>query len=129
MQKGFPRINHNCVVILFGPDGAGKSTQVEFMMQYFTANGVRVRKAWIMSLHSLAFIVSYVLAQLLGLRSPEEFRAKYAYSKAFRSVWYFIELVSVLPLILIRVHIPMLLGYVVIAERFVVDSIVAAREQ
>jgi len=41
-----------------------------------------------------------------------------------RLFWAVIELVSVVPVILFRVYMPLFLGYTVIAERYVVDTIV-----
>jgi len=42
-----------------------------------------------------------------------------------RALWAWIEFLSVLPLVLVRVYLPLMLGYVVIAERYVFDSVVA----
>jgi hypothetical protein len=39
-------------------------------------------------------------------------------------MWSLLELVSVMPVILYRIYIPMLLGYTVVAERYIVDTIV-----
>ena len=45
--------------------------------------------------------------------------------KHFRYLWYLVEFLSVKPLIILKVRIPILFGYTVIAERFIVDTIVS----
>src|SRR5437016_9013622 len=118
------------LVSFFGPDGAGKSTQVRILVNRLGPAGLRVKKVWIRSPHTLAFIVSRLLFRLglyrvavnpfgLGAKQPLVYPQSLS-----KGIWAFIETISVLPLILLRVYLPLWMGYRLVAERYVVDTIV-----
>ena len=116
-------------VIFFGADGTGKTTQVTLLLKEFRRRGLKARKAWIRARHSLSYIISQLLIKL-GYRStlttqnnhktkildPRTLPAKW--------LWSLLEFVSVLPWIITRLYIPLLQGYYVVAERYVIDTIV-----
>ncbi len=110
---------------MFGPDGAGKTTQASLLTSYLIQSGFKVKRVWIRSLHTLAFVLSYIFGKLLHLKDPTAFRLKYKEHKWFRKIWLPIEFISVLPLVIIKVTLPYKLGYTIVAERFVIDWIVA----
>lgn len=112
-------------IIFFGPDGSGKTTQADMLVKELKRNGLKTRKLWLRSLHTLAFIISKLAMHLLKLDDVYEFRAKYSHKKSFRRVWYAIEFISILPLVLLRFRIPLLRGYTIVAERYVIDWIVS----
>jgi len=112
-------------IIFFGPDGSGKTTQAEMLVNLLNRNGVKTRKLWLRSLHTLAFVISTIAMHLLHLNSVFEFRQKYSHKKSFRRVWYAIEFLSILPLIVLRFRLPLLRGYSIVAERYVIDWIVS----
>jgi len=118
------------LLVFFGPDGSGKTTQAKLLASHFQQQGFKVRLVWIRAHHSLASILSKILA------SFGYYRIVFSKGKTYKSFdvkllprlkrfWGFIEFVSVLPWILIKVKLPLLLGYVVIADRYVVDTIVS----
>jgi thymidylate kinase len=165
-----PRFIH-----FFGPDGAGKSTQVNLLLKMLKSKGIRAKISWIRSPHTLAFFASMLLIRIgfyrVSLTSlgkiqdlPLAYRPKLKKNKllgrpvswggdvnvnpwrdvfidnkgnvivcekipaidrsrVLRSFWGLIELVSVLPLILYRVYLQLLRGYVIIAERYVIDTV------
>jgi thymidylate kinase len=123
--KGNKRFN-SPVVVFFGVDGVGKTTQANLLVAYYKEKTNRVQKCWIRARHSVAFFVSKILLTL-------------GYSKTilngdnvvldsrhlpFKTFWGFLEFFSVVPLILTRMVIPSFLGSVVISERYVIDTIV-----
>jgi len=118
------------LISFFGPDGAGKSTHVELLLTHFQSNRTKVRKVWIRSPHTLAYLLSCLLVKIGFYRTtvnPFGMQVKVPAvhtNRWFRFLWSMIELVSVLPLILFRVYIPLFLGYTLIAERYVVDTAV-----
>jgi thymidylate kinase len=112
-------------IIFFGPDGSGKTTQADLLVLELRNHGVKVRKLWLRSLHTFAFLISKIAMHVLGLQSIYEFRARYSRAKPFRGIWYAIEFASILPLILFRFRLPLMKGYTIVAERYVIDWIVS----
>lgn len=116
--------------MFFGPDGAGKSTQVRLLIGYLKSHKFRTHVAWMRGRHSLAFILANFFTKLgyyRAVKSPSG-----AVYRVFdpnlmpklRRLWGFIEFASVLPWIIQRVYLPRALGYTVVAERYVVDTVV-----
>ena len=159
-----PRFVH-----FFGPDGAGKSTQVDLLVSKLKSNGTNVKKCWIRSPHTLAFLLSMFFLRIGFYRvsstsigrcdmfpatnyepkhgnvPPWDIRVNpwrgtilnregnvvvleriplVNRSVLLRWFWAAIELVSVLPLIIYRVYFQLFLGYILVAERYVIDTIV-----
>lgn len=112
-------------IIFFGPDGSGKTTQADMLIQELRRNDIRTKKLWLRSLHTLAFIISKIAMHALGLKTVYEFREKYSHHRAFRTIWYAIEFVSILPLVMFRLRLPLIRGYTIVAERYVIDWIVS----
>jgi thymidylate kinase len=112
-------------IIFFGPDGSGKTTQAELLLQRLRNDGIKTRKLWLRSLHTLAFIISRVAMSVFNYHSVYDFRKKYSPKKSFQPFWYAIEFVSILPLVLFRFDVPMLRGNTIIAERYVIDWIIS----
>jgi thymidylate kinase len=112
-------------IIFFGPDGSGKTTQANMLISELDRKGIKNRKLWLRSLHTLAFLISKVGMYIMKLDDIYQLRTKYSDHAAFRIIWYSIEFVSILPLILAKFYLPLLQGYVIVAERFVIDWIVS----
>jgi thymidylate kinase len=112
-------------IIFFGPDGSGKTTQANMLISELNRKGIRNKKLWLRSLHTLAFLISKVGMYIMKLDDIYQLRTKYSDHAAFRIIWYFIEFVSILPLILTKFYLPLLEGYVIVAERFVIDWVVS----
>lgn len=116
-------------VIFFGTDGTGKTTQANLLVSKLNARGLKAKKAWIRGRHSLAFFISrfmFSLGDTHYFPHPSAVGGKILDTRNIRGkwIWAMIEFVSVIPLIIKRVYIPLMFGYVVVAERYVVDTIV-----
>lgn len=122
-------ISRTRVVIFFGSDGTGKTTQAKLLTKRFNEEGYKVSRAWIRGRHSLAFLISQLLLKL-GYKgyfiAPYAPGGKILDSRTLpgKRIWSLIEFVSVVPLIIRRVYLPLMLGRSVIAERYVIDTIV-----
>jgi thymidylate kinase len=112
-------------IIFFGPDGSGKTTQANMLISELDRKGIRNKKLWLRSLHTLAFLISKASMYIMKLDDIYQLRTKYSDHAAFRIIWYSIEFVSILPLILAKFYLPLLQGYVIVAERFVIDWVVS----
>jgi thymidylate kinase len=118
------------LIVFFGPDGSGKTTQAKLLASHFRKRGFRVRLVWIRAHHSLASILSKILVRFGYYREISTQGRSYRLFDVnllpgLRNFWGFVEFVSVLPWILIKVKLPMLFGYIVIADRYLIDTIVS----
>jgi hypothetical protein len=137
------------MIAFFGPDGAGKSTQAELLASSFEAKGFKVKRAWIRSTHTFAYIlwmlfyrlnlcddksgflkkmrtgfaVSYLNEDSYGAVSPITMSPPRLKGKVSRSIWSVIEVMGILPVLVLQVYLPLFLGRSVVAERFLVDSV------
>jgi thymidylate kinase len=116
-------------IFFFGPDGSGKSTQANLLFKYLKSKNPVVR-VWIRGRHSLAFLFIKFLMKL-GYYKRVKVPSGVVYEifdpnllPKMRRLLIVIELISVLPLIFIRVYLPRMFGYIVVAERYTVDTIV-----
>lgn len=118
-------------VSIFGPDGSGKSTQAGILANYLLSRGLKVKLAWIKSYHTFAYVLSEIIERLssrsviLNAQGSVIRINSVSNGSINRSVWAWIELVSVLPLVIFHVYLPLYMGWVVIADRYLVDSIVS----
>ena len=118
------------LIAFFGPDGAGKSTQVKLLVSHFQSHKNKVRKVWIRSPHTLAYLLSRFFVKIGFCRvvlNPFGRKTKLPavhLNRRIRLFWSIIELFGVVPAILFRVYVPLFLGYTVVAERYVIDTIV-----
>jgi thymidylate kinase len=119
------------LISIFGPDGSGKSTQARLLAAYLASRGFKVKVVWIKSFHTLAYVLSR-LYQKLSPRSVELnmyghiIRIKpLCQGKLRRPIWAWIEFISIAPKIFIEVYLPSLVGKTIIAERYLIDSMVS----
>jgi len=117
-------------IAFLGPDGTGKSTHAKILVNHFKSRKNKVRQVWIRSPHTLAYLLSRFFVKIGIYRvisNPFGKQLKIPAvhtSRLLRLFWSVTEVVSVLPLILFRVYLPLFLGYTIIAERYVADTIV-----
>ncbi len=118
-------------ISIFGPDGVGKSTQVKVLVNYFLRGGLEVKVVWIKSRHTLVYFASKMFEKISPkslVLNPEGTVVRINpinNSSLSRSIWVWMEFISILPCVVLRVYLPLLLGIVVVAERYLIDSIVS----
>ncbi len=119
-----PRLVH-----FFGPDGAGKTTQVKLLIDYYQNRGLKVRKYWVRSPHTFAYFLWKFLVSIGFYRAvvncfDVEVKTPAVQNSAFlKKAWSLLEFFSVLPLIM-RAQIYLRRGYTLIAERYLFDTVV-----
>ena len=117
-------------IAFFGPDGSGKTTQARLLVNYLQSHGTKTKKVWIRSPHTLAYLFSRFFIKIGFCRTVSSPLGKQTKlpavhsSHQLRCFWSILELVSVMPVILFRVYMPLFLGYTLVAERYVVDTLV-----
>ena len=140
---GFPR-----VIAFFGPDGAGKSTQAKFAVDSLRPRYSCVKRGWVRSTHTVAYLlwlvffrlnlcrtygiegrvswrfaVSYLNEDPYGAVSPVTMSPPILRGRFSRFLWSIVELAGVIPVILFQVYVPLLRGCAVVCERYVLDSV------
>ncbi|MGD0494735.1 MAG: hypothetical protein ABSB28_01685 [Candidatus Bathyarchaeia archaeon] len=117
------------LIHFFGPDGSGKSTHVDILLNLLKEQEPRVKKIWLRSPHTVAFLLWRLFIKVGFYRvvsNPfgDPVRLPAVNRKgSLRTLWALVEFFSVLPLIA-RIRFLMLRGYKCIAERYVLDTIV-----
>lgn len=118
-------------IVFFGPDGAGKTTLAQLLVSYLQSNGCRSRITWMRARHSLAYVLAKFFKKLgyyRVVKSPNGRVSYYIFDPSLfpklRGLWYLIEFVSILPWIITKVYLPKMLGYIVVSERYAVDTVV-----
>jgi thymidylate kinase len=114
------------IVVFFGADGVGKTTQVNLLSPEYQKRGLNTTMCWLRGRHSLSYVLSRMLLSLGYPNIVHERDIKLMDSRnlPMKGLWSFIEFISVIPLILSRFVFPRIRGNVVIAERFLPDTVV-----
>jgi len=113
------------MIYLFGPDGTGKTTHAELTSQYLRSRGYKTWRASVKQHHTL----SYLLLKLLSNEKPD-WQAIHYYGfndglkHKIKTPWKLLEILSLFPAIFYRVLLPLLLGYIVVCDRYVLDTLV-----
>ena len=122
--------NPRCIAIS-GVDGSGKTTLANWLVKYLRFKGYKTKYVWIRAQHTLAYLISQILIHLgwyRTFRNPNGIlvsRFKVHEGTFARKIWPAIEFVSVLPLIIFKIKLPLLLGYRLVLDRYLADTIVS----
>jgi len=98
-----------------GMDGVGKTTQAFLLVKKLRCSH-KVKRVWIRSPHTLAYFI-WRFFNTFGYYVPP------INSRHRRLIWGIIETMSIIPKVLINVYLPRTLGFTLIGERYVVDSL------
>lgn len=112
-------------IYLFGADGTGKTSHANLLAQYLAGRGFHVYRATVKQHHTLA----YLLLKMLDVLAVTNSRVRYhgfepRLRKRLQRPWKILELLSLLPAMTYRVLIPLILGQVVVCDRYAIDSLV-----
>lgn len=118
------------LIVLSGPDGAGKTTHMKILIRFLSIeSGKTFHRTWIKSPTMFTLIIIRffeILSPKSIIRSPTggilaiRKRSALINKKILQSI----ELISLIIKIFLNVYLPMFIGKIVIADRFIPDSIV-----
>jgi len=123
--------NTSYLIHFFGPDGVGKSTQARILAHLLQKRGFPIRVVRIRSGRTFASLLLMMLGLLLHstiTRGADGRIIKLHFLKPYSlngKIWALIEFLSIIPIILLKVYLPLFRGKIVIAERFIIDTIVS----
>lgn len=119
-------------IYFLGVEGSGKTTYFSLLLRLFTRCKIKARYIAIRSNH----LFTYILMNIVSSIVPSIKERKQYYGDALRAfmntdLWrrlyypllFYLDLLSVLVLALVKVLLPLHLGYVVVAENYVIDTL------
>ena len=112
------------LVCLFGPDGSGKSTLAKALAYFLKRKGLRVMISWMRGTHTLASILARLLSKFRTFQGPCNPYYHICIPPNLKTLWVWIEFYSMLPILFLRFVLPRALGYLVVAERGLIDFLV-----
>jgi len=112
------------LICLFGPDGSGKSTLAKALAERLDKRGFRVKISWMRGTHTIASLLGRFISKIHSFRGSDNPYYGITILRSLRRLWQLIEFISMLPVLFAKFLLPSLLGYVVIAERYLPDFIV-----
>lgn len=113
------------MIYFFGSDGTGKTTHADLVSSYLNMKGFKTWRASVKQHHTLSFL----FLKLLTRKSPQGQATNYYgfpddLACKIRTPWKILELASLAPAVFYRVLIPLSMGYVVVCDRYLLDSLV-----
>ncbi len=95
------------ILVLSGPDGAGKSTIMKLLKTYLHRRGLRVRTCWMRGSHLAAWVLGKFLSKFEKFRGGDNPYFRIRIPRNLRKLWQILETVSGLPRVLVNyVFIP-----------------------
>jgi len=112
------------LINLFGPDGSGKTTLAKALAINLENHSLKVKISWMRGTHTVASIIAGIIARFPAFRDQDNPYYRIYVPSGLRRLWQLLEFISVLPILLAKFILPSILGYTVIAERYVPDFLV-----
>jgi thymidylate kinase len=109
------------ILYFFGPDGSGKTTIATTLAKKLRKECSKVKLSWMRGTHTLASMLAIFLTKFPTFRGSDNPYYGISVPNRMKRLWQIIEFVSMLPILLTRFTIPSLLGYVIVAERYLPD--------
>lgn len=112
------------MIYFFGADGTGKTTQANLAASNLRKHGFKVWRASIKQHHTFAYMFLKLMpSKNLQGESVHYYGFSDNLTAKIRAPWKILELASVFPALIYKIYIPMLLGYIVVCDRYLFDTL------
>ena len=112
------------LITLFGPDGSGKTSIARALALELRCRGLKPIITWMRGTHTLASLFARFISKFAIFKGSDNPYYEISIPSRMKRLWQLIEFISALPVLLVRFILPGLLGYTVIAERYIPDFLV-----
>jgi thymidylate kinase len=112
------------LISFFGPDGSGKTTLAKALARKLENHSLKVKISWMRGTHTVANVIARIIARFSAFRGQDNPYYRISIPSDMKRLWQLLEFISVLPILLAKFILPSILGYMVIAERYVPDFLV-----
>jgi thymidylate kinase len=109
------------IICFLGPDGSGKTTMAKALAKKLENHNSKVKISWMRGTHTLASILARSLSKLAVFKGSDNPYYGISIPSGMKRLWQLLEFVSALPILLTKFILPSILGYTVIAERYIPD--------
>ena len=109
------------IIYFFGPDGSGKTTIAMSLAEKLRSRSLKIELSWMRGTHTLASILARLISKFATFRGLYNPYYRISIPGSMRRLWQLLEFISVLPILFAKFILPSLLGYTVIAERYIPD--------
>lgn len=117
------------LIVFSGLDGAGKSTQIEILVDYLDSRGWLPKFIWTRGGYTTLFNgLKNLLRKLMGGRVPppgrNEKRERIMRSKRVQKFWLTIALLDLLRVYAFQIRLWLCFGKIVICDRYLIDTLI-----
>lgn len=112
------------MVYFFGSDGTGKTKHADLSSAYLKKNGYKTWRASVKYHHTFAYLLLKLFQDSNYKRAINYYGFDGVRVRKIRTPWKILEFASLFPAIAYRVILPSLLGYIIVCDRYVIDSLV-----
>lgn len=117
------------LIVFSGLDGTGKSTQIEFLIDYLRNRGQLPKCIWTRGGYTTLFNgLKNLLRKLIGGRIPppghSEKREQVMRSKRVQKFWLIIALLDLLRVYAVQIRFWLWSGKIVICDRYLIDTLI-----